>query len=144
MLVPALDKMKLPAEWKALFLASGIKEEELEESDLTSNVTGRYITSILTLLATLLEVTATALPMVQKERPTPPTTSEIVQQRAKLKPVANRVIKPGQLPPPPKDVQDILKNVVQDAMKKRREFIESVKQSKNPSNEASLLWSKQD
>jgi len=70
----------------------------------------------------------------------PFSLSKILEAKNKLKPV-----KPQQLPnlqELPKDEKSKLADVLSEAIKKRRELVESLKTNKKSSNESTILWSK--
>jgi serine/threonine protein kinase len=123
-----LQELSLPQEWKKFFIESGVKEEELKSNDKTTN----------NVTETLIDLSATVINLEKTKSPF--SLSKILEAKNKLKPV-----KPQQLPnlqELPKDEKSKLADVLSEAIKKRRELVESLKTNKKSSNESTILWSK--
>lgn len=115
-IIVAIKQIKLPTEWRKMFIEAGIKEEELNsESDNTNYAD---------LVSTMIDIAIAAIPIAQKRRP---TLEEIIKAKENLRP-----IQPSKLPNLSEFNPTCLKNlkdIICLAINYRRKFISGENQS---------------
>jgi hypothetical protein len=123
-LLQAISQIEIPSDWKDLFMAAGVKEDELTAAEQSPGLQD--------VSTTLLDVALTSIPLTQTGQV--PNLQQILEAKKKLKPV-----QPGQVPKAPvaASQKNSIQTIIMNAIQERRSFIASSSSSLPPA-----LWSK--